>query len=384
QIGAVFLTRGLGAGLGNVVSSKLYKWARGKITISVSLFLLAANLLLVPLARDVGALHVNFLSLGFLTAIIDAGCQLMTRRLHGSAAGPWLGASTVSFGLSGALAPLIGLLTGSLVVEYAVLATVAFLIGCFLVVLPRPDVEPAPHGEQIQIFQLKLPDGWLQPKAFYEANKIDFNLCGLMFWFMGGRMAATAFLRQFALDTSSSSQRSLLIVCLWLAITLGRVVGLRDQLTLTLARLYRHVGALCAGGAATMFLLLVSSRSTAALWVTVVAFGLFTGPALGYGYDLSTRVSPSPATSTMVAEFGITAGASVVPFLVSFPWYLTGWAFFLPLLVSASHVVAFVLLRETRKLHGAINSRRPPAPVDDGGEIPHVAPTPTFGAPPSP
>lgn len=122
-------------------------------------------------------------------------------------------------------------------------------------------------------------------------------------------MAATAFLRQFAQDTSSSSQRSLLIVCLWLAITLGRVVGLRDQLTLTLARLFRHLSALCAGGAMTMFLLLVSSRSTAVLWITVVSFGLFTGPALGYGYDLSTRVSPHPATSTMVAEFGITAGA---------------------------------------------------------------------------
>lgn len=145
QIGAVFLTRGVGAGLGNIVSSKLYMWARGKIAISVALFLLAANLLLVPLADEVGPLHLNFLSLGFLTAIIDAGCQLMTRRLHGSAAGPWLGANTVSFGLGGAFSPLVGWLTGSLVVEYAVLASVAFLIGCFLVVLPSPDVEPAPH-----------------------------------------------------------------------------------------------------------------------------------------------------------------------------------------------------------------------------------------------
>lgn len=122
-------------------------------------------------------------------------------------------------------------------------------------------------------------------------------------------MAATAFLRQFANDTSVSSQRSLLIVCLWLAITLGRVIGLRDQLTLTLMRLYRHAAALCAAGALTMFVLLVFNRSTKMLWITVTAFGLFTGPLLGYGYDLSTRVSPNPATSTAVAQFGITAGA---------------------------------------------------------------------------
>lgn len=74
----------------------------------------------------------------------------------------------------------------------------------------------------------------------------------------------------------------------------------------------------------------------------------------------------------------------MVPFLVSFPWYLTGWAFFLPLLVVASQVIPYVLMRRTRKLHGAANSRRPPASVGDGDEIAHVAPTPTFGAPPSP
>lgn len=123
------------------------------------------------------------------------------------------------------------------------------------------------------------------------------------------QVAATAFLRQFANDTSGSSQRPLLIVCLWLAITLGRVIGLRDQLTLTLVRLYRHAAALCAAGALAMFALLVFNRSTKMLWITVTAFGLFTGPLLGYGYDLSTRVSPNPATSTAVAQFGITAGA---------------------------------------------------------------------------
>lgn len=126
------------------------------------------------------------------------------------------------------------------------------------------------------------------------------------------QIAATAFLRQFAEDTSGSSKRSLLIVCLWLAITLGRVVGLRDQLTLTLSPLYRHAAAVGIGGAAAMLVLLVSNRSTAMLWVTVVVFGVFNGPALGYGYDLTTRVSPNPATSTMVAQFGITAGARCV------------------------------------------------------------------------
>lgn len=143
QIGAVFLTRGVGASIGNLISAKLYTWVRGKIAVSVTLFLLAVSLIWMPLARDVGTLHLNFLAIGFLTAIVDTGCQLMTRRLYGSAAGPWLGANTVAFGLCGAISPLIGWLTGSLVVEYSILAAVTFIIGFVLVVLPRPDSQPS-------------------------------------------------------------------------------------------------------------------------------------------------------------------------------------------------------------------------------------------------
>lgn len=42
--------------------------------------------------------------------------------------------------------------------------------------------------EVIQVTPIKLPEGWSKPKAFYEANKIDFYLCSIMFWFMGGRV----------------------------------------------------------------------------------------------------------------------------------------------------------------------------------------------------
>lgn len=115
------------------------------MVVAMALVLLAATLLCVPSSGHVGTLHVNFLALGFLTAIIDSGCQLMTLRLHGSAAGPWLGANTVSFGVSGTAAPLIGWLTGSLMVQYCVLAAVTFCIAFFLVVLPRPDVQPPLH-----------------------------------------------------------------------------------------------------------------------------------------------------------------------------------------------------------------------------------------------
>lgn len=142
-MGAVFLTRGIGAAFGNILCSKLFRVVRGKPAVSVTLFLLAACLICIPLSDDVGTLHLNFFALGFLTAIVDSGCQLMTLRLHGSAAGPWLGANTVAFGVSGTVSPLIGWLTGSLVVAYCTLAAVTVCIGFYLIVLPKPDLEPA-------------------------------------------------------------------------------------------------------------------------------------------------------------------------------------------------------------------------------------------------
>ena len=164
---------------------------------------------------------------------------------------------------------------------------------------------------------------------------------------------------------------------------MGRIVALRDQLTLNLSRLFRHAALVCVVGIVPMLALLIFSRSVGVLWHAVVFFGLFNGPSLGYGYDLGTRISPCSATSTLVATFGITAGASVVPFLASFTWYITGWAFFLPLFVAACHAIPYVLLRRLKLLHRPVSSMRK-RPGAEGDDASIAAPTPTFRAPPSP
>lgn len=125
--------------MGAILSSKLYIWINGKIIASIALFLLAGALLCIPLNRTVGSLHANFFAVGLLTSVINSGCQIMTRRLHGAAAGPWLGANTIAFGVSGAISPLIGWLTGAPIVEYSVLSAVTFCIAFVLVVMPKPD-----------------------------------------------------------------------------------------------------------------------------------------------------------------------------------------------------------------------------------------------------
>lgn len=125
--------------LGAIVSSKLYKWIRGNTVMSLVLLLLTAVLMYMPFISSVMILHVAFFALGLCTAITDTGCQIMTRKLHGAKAGPWLGANTVVFGISGALVPLIGYLTGSIFVQYVILAAVSCLVASFLIILPAPE-----------------------------------------------------------------------------------------------------------------------------------------------------------------------------------------------------------------------------------------------------
>lgn len=139
QVGSVFIARGVGAVIGAVVSSKLYLWMRGNNVMSIVLLLLTGILMYMPFITSVITLHAAFFVMGLCTAITDTGCQIMTRKLHGSKAGPWLGANTVVFGISGALVPLIGYMTGSLFIQYVILASVSCMTAAFLIILPAPE-----------------------------------------------------------------------------------------------------------------------------------------------------------------------------------------------------------------------------------------------------
>lgn len=107
EIGTVFVLRGIGAVVGSLLSAALYHEYSGNRIITLALMIIFLVLLLLPHNTSYLYLHVYFFLLGFCTAITDTGCQIMTRKLHGEFAGPWLGANTVAFGLTGALVPLV-------------------------------------------------------------------------------------------------------------------------------------------------------------------------------------------------------------------------------------------------------------------------------------
>ena len=68
----------------------------------------------------------------------------MTRKVHGAAAGPWLGSNTVVFSISGALVPLIALVTSRLLTQCAILAAVTGIGTIMLYLAPSPGNLPDP------------------------------------------------------------------------------------------------------------------------------------------------------------------------------------------------------------------------------------------------
>ena len=139
QVGTVFITRGFGAILGAICSAKLYQWFPGNYVMFAGLLCISVLLTALPFNKSDVMLHILFLFLGLGTAVTDTGCQIMTRKLHGKTAGPWLGANTVSFGISGAFVPLIEIFTQSLFVLYFTLTIIVFSVALLIGLGPNPE-----------------------------------------------------------------------------------------------------------------------------------------------------------------------------------------------------------------------------------------------------
>ncbi|KAJ1430062.1 major facilitator superfamily domain-containing protein [Ochromonadaceae sp. CCMP2298] len=312
KLGTVFIARGVGAVFGAIASARLYLWFEGNHVMGWALFLLTAVLGLLPFNTSTVLLHVYFLLLGIGTSIVDTGCQIMTRKVHGKNAGPWLGANTVAFGVAGAGVPLIELLTNSVSIQYYVL-TAAVLIVCILITVgPNPEKDkPAGSGPA------RAPPRVTPPHFYVEA------MIGLMIlMFIGGKVTCTAYLTTYVLETGvlTAHAASMLILVLWIAITIGRVCGVQDQRFITNRSLPIHLTIFCAGGTASMLLVLSFPDSVVALWIGVAFYGLCNGPCVAYCYDLVHRLTLPSETGMSIVMFGLNFGASAVPYLTALVW----------------------------------------------------------------
>jgi len=316
DIGSVFLVRGLGAIIGAMLSAKLYVWFKVNIVIGVGLVLVAWIFLLIPYNKSYFMLHMYFMLLGVVTAVMDTGCQIMTRKIHGKAAGPWLGANTVAFGMAGALVPLVDMLTHSTTMGLTVHAFV--IAGVCVFVYTAPD--PEPSGSAV----VRLPQ---KPRDSRQGQhyRVEVLVSVMVFLFMGSKVAMTSYLYSF-IDQSrmvDKEMKSSMLLLYWVCITVGRLLGVYDQRFVTNTTLPVHLFAHALGATISMAMIIFFPHRSLALWMGIAFFGLFNGPCVGYCYDLNHRLTQATDMSMVIVMLGLNFGASVVPYCITQLWHWT-------------------------------------------------------------
>jgi predicted MFS family arabinose efflux permease len=418
QLGTVFISRGIGAVVGSLVSARLYHEFSGNLVLATSLGGLALTTLVMPHNRSFLGIQFLFLCLGLGTSITDTGCQILTRKLHGEKAGPWLGLNTVAFGLSGALVPLISLVAHDIFTCFGILTLIIVVVCLSVLACPDPasatgedlpacistnsleDTQTAAfsaaaranrkkgrvslwtsEGTMAIYSPVSNKEGQVEgdmssrysskgdlvlteadavtPPHFYVEGAISI----MVFCLIGGKVCLTAYLESYVKQTGvieASSEHSLLLL-FWICVTAGRMLGIYLSSTFTNSTVPVHIGAASTVGSLAGALVLFFPASPGIFWFGLCLYGFCTGPCLGYCYDLNNRLTYPTETSQAIVMAGLNAGASLVPFLCSILWQRFS-AEVLIWVVALSMLVPLPMLYFA--LHSAYDKKsRLPAPV---------------------
>jgi fucose permease len=155
------------------------------------------------------------------------------------------------------------------------------------------------------------------------------------------KVAFSSYVEDYIDDTSAipSHLAGWGLAVLWIAITLGRLGGLRDQMTVeSKADLYRHLYLwLLTGGFGCALMLLFPSNEICA-WLGIFLYGFGNGPCVGYCYDINNRITIPSEFGMSIVMFGLNFGASIVPYLTALVWDDTGHAYWLTLVTFLTMV----------------------------------------------
>jgi predicted MFS family arabinose efflux permease len=342
KVSTVFLARGAGAIFGSMASGKLYTMFHGNYVMVCALLWITITMMLLAFCSSVWYLHLLFAALGIGTSITDTGCQIMTRKAHGRNAGPWLGANTVTFGITGALVPLMELFTSSLIVQFSILASVSLLTALAIILIPVPTY----LGESMD---RKL--GKTTRASGGASYYVEGCLSCSVFCLIGGKVTFSSYIKDYIAQTHcmDTDLKSLALAMLWFAITVGRLVGLLDQIHIAnKGQLYNHLYLWLVLGALGMGLLLSFPSNAVAAWFGIILYGIGNGPCVGYCYDVNNRITVPSEIGMAIVMFGLNLGASLVPYLTALAWDDTGKAYWLTIITFLTMVLPIGFVRLTK------------------------------------
>lgn len=337
----------------------------------VTLMALTAMLMYVPWITSVVMLHFIFAGMGFCTAVTDTGCQILTRKVQGMHAGPWLGANTVVFGVAGAIVPLIDIITTDLVTMYTTLSVITVLTFCSMLILP------APESEHISIHfppnvvpkSLSMNSLTAKQKSILHRYFVNEILIGnMVFWFIGGKVLCSSYVESYISDSNviPSSEKEVALCVVWIGIAAGRFIGLMDQIQLNkmgeggIHSLVHNFIAWISTGLLGGFLMFIRENSPIAFWTSLVLYGLGNGPCVGYAYDLNNRLTLMSEKGMAIVMFGLNFGASIVPYVATLVWDYSNYDYHIfPLLVFISMSMPMPVLLITYIINGVSEMKHP-------------------------
>ena len=315
----------LGAITGSIVSSKVYENFNGDKVLLTDLCLIFLAIILAPSCWRAYQLYMLFFILGFCAANNDTGCTFLTRKLRGKEAGPWLAANGISFGMAAAIVPIIESLSTHFATQYYLLSCVIVLVAVSIIY----GMQSIYSGMNVQQCMSKLDD--IDLKKSRERIKIDeiaphyyveYFVAFTMFTMIGGSISFMAFITDYVNQTNVGIAKNHVVSMFWISASIGRIIGLIDQ------RYYiqndeiliRHLAFLSLSATMFILLILLFPTSPVCFWIGLIGYSTKTGPIVAYCLDLNNRLTLPTEKSTSICFFGITAGSSIFPYLISLLW----------------------------------------------------------------
>ena len=325
--GNICFFRGCGSITGALVSPQIYKLVQGDNILLVGLLVMCTILTLIPSCWQTYQLYIFFFILGLCSAINDTGCTILTRKLRGQQAGPWLGANGISFGMSAAIVPIIESLSSNFATQYYLLSSLIFLVA----VSVWYGMQTIYTNEEMYEFLESQTE--TNNKKSKERMKIDettphyyveYCVSFIVFCLVGGQVDMVAYIKNYVQQTGivSETNKGNVLSIFWLFVTMGRIVGLVDQRYIKDdAVLVNHLSVCCLIGAICMLSVFIFPNSEMCFWLSIAGYAFFYAPTVSYAHDLNNRLTLPTEKSTSICFFGLNVGASFVPFITATTWH---------------------------------------------------------------
>lgn len=314
DIGTVFVARGIGCIAGTVASSVLYAQFKGKHMLIATSCVTVAVLFWMPYCRDYYLLHMAYFLLGFITSVTETGSQLMMIKFHGANAGPWCGANSMSFCVSGIVVPAVQMVTSDLYSEYFCYASFVAFSAIWIICCPDPEK----NGR----IESQGPGDESSADVEVQHYHVELLISLMIFLMIGGGEGIMFYLKIYINDTGvlPNEDGPTIFLVFFIAVTVGKLIGIADQAYLTNDSIVMHFFVLLAGSSVALGYIWYYPDDSNALWLGITFFGACQGPAIAYCFDLCNRLALCTELSISILMLGMNLGVSLVPYMASLLW----------------------------------------------------------------